>query len=173
MIMSGFMIYKQITSFILPVTVIFIVPVWIEKNWKIEFGIHLFMGGVIGLIGLVFMYSTISLFVKVGKGTLAPWAPTKKIVIKGLYRYVRNPMILGVFLMLVSESIVIKSLNISIWAAIFIIINTIYFIFSEEPGLEKRFGNDYKIYKRNVNRWVPRITPFKQAFNEDVLDNNI
>jgi protein-S-isoprenylcysteine O-methyltransferase Ste14 len=173
MIMSGFMIYKQITSFILPVTVIFIVPVWIEKNWKIEFGIHLFMGGVIGLIGLAFMYSTISLFVKVGKGTLAPWAPTKKIVIKGLYRYVRNPMILGVFLMLVSESIVIKSLNISIWAAIFIIINTIYFIFSEEPGLEKRFGNDYKIYKRNVNRWVPRITPFNQAFNEDVLDNNI
>jgi protein-S-isoprenylcysteine O-methyltransferase Ste14 len=76
-------------------------------------------------------------------------------------------------LMLVSESIVIKSLNISIWAAIFIIINTIYFIFSEEPGLEKRFGNDYKIYKRNVNRWVPRITPFNQAFNEDVLDNNI
>jgi protein-S-isoprenylcysteine O-methyltransferase Ste14 len=173
MIISGFIIYKQITSFILPVTVIFIVPVWIEKNWKIEFGIHLFMGGVMGLIGLVFMYSTISLFVKVGKGTLAPWAPTKKIVIKGLYRYVRNPMILGVFLMLVSESIVIKSLNISIWAAIFIIINTIYFIFSEEPGLEKRFGNDYKIYKRNVNRWVPRITPFNQAFNEDVLDNNI
>jgi protein-S-isoprenylcysteine O-methyltransferase Ste14 len=106
------------------------------------------------------MIITISIFIRIGKGTLAPWSPTKKLVITGIYRYVRNPMIIGVLIVLIGESISILSLKILIWALIFFIINNIYFLFYEEPDLEKRFGNDYKEYKKNVPRWIPRFKPY-------------
>lgn len=70
-------------------------------------------------------------------------------------------MILGVNTVLIGEAIAFSSLNILIWAACFFIMNTIYFIFSEEPGLKKRFGKEYEEYKRNVPRWIPRRHPYK------------
>lgn len=151
---------KQIFSFILPFTVLVIVPLWIEKNRTIQFGIHLFVGLALFLTGLTVMTITISSFIKIGKGTLAPWSPTKKLVLKGPYRYVRNPMILGVFIVLLGETLMMLSKNILVWAGIFLIINTIYFIIYEEPDLEKKFGDEYREYKKNVSRWLPRFTPY-------------
>ncbi|MEP6595368.1 MAG: isoprenylcysteine carboxylmethyltransferase family protein [Ginsengibacter sp.] len=151
---------KQIVSFILPVTVLVIVPLWIEKNRTIHPGAHLFLGLTCVLSGLTVMVLTISLFIKIGRGTLAPWSPTKKLVITGLYRYVRNPMILGVLTVLLGEALSLWSENILIWAASFFIINTIYFFIYEEPDLERKFGEDYREYKKHVSRWLPRLTPF-------------
>jgi len=117
-------------------------------------------GGVLMGTGLYYLSITIWLFVNIGKGTLAPWSPTKKLVIIGPYRNVRNPMISGVLMTLLGESVVFGSVGICIWFLLFFIINHIYFIYSEEPGLARRFGEEYLIYKQNVPRWIPRMRPW-------------
>jgi protein-S-isoprenylcysteine O-methyltransferase Ste14 len=155
-------IIKNILSLVLPFTVLILVPRWIEKSWTIPSYAHLIVGSALGLIGLSVMAITISSFIRIGKGTLAPWSPTQRLVVTGLYRYVRNPMIMGVATVLLGEAIVFWSLPIIEWAGIFILINTTYFILSEEPGLEKRFGPDYIEYKKHVGRWIPRLTPYQQ-----------
>jgi protein-S-isoprenylcysteine O-methyltransferase Ste14 len=151
---------KQIFSFILPVTVLVIVPLWLEENWTIRVSFHLFAGLIITVIGLTIMALTIYSFITIGKGTLAPWSPPKKLVIKGLYRYVRNPMILGVLTVLLGEALGVWSKNILVWAGEFFTINIIYFIIYEEPNLEKRFGDEYREYKKHVSMWIPRRTPY-------------
>jgi protein-S-isoprenylcysteine O-methyltransferase Ste14 len=151
---------KQIFSFILPVTVLVIVPLWVEENWTVRLSFHLFAGLIIAVIGLTIMALTISSFITIGKGSLAPWSPPKKLVIKGLYRYVRNPMILGVLTVLLGEALGVWSKNILVWAGEFFIINIIYFIIYEEPNLEKRFGDEYREYKKHVSMWIPRRTPY-------------
>ncbi len=108
------------------------------------------------LTGLTLMFQTISLFYKKGKGTLAPWTPTQKLVVEGPYRYARNPMISGVLCILIAESLLLKSVYIFCWALFFFTINYIYFVVKEEPDLVKRFGADYEEYKKNVPRWIPR-----------------
>jgi protein-S-isoprenylcysteine O-methyltransferase Ste14 len=96
------------------------------------------------------------LFARRGQGTLAPWDPTKRLVIEGPYRHVRNPMISAVLAILLGEAALLGSLGIAIWAAAFGIVNHAYFLLAEEPGLERRFGDEYRAYKRAVPRWVPR-----------------
>ena len=154
-------VFKNLLSFILPITVLLIVPYFIEDNRTVHSWRILVPGLMIVCLGLAPMVLTIFSFIRRGKGTLAPWSPTQKLVVTGLYRYVRNPMILGVFVVLLGESFIFLSLNILIWAASFFVINTVYFVFSEEPGLEKRFGNEYLEYKKHVRRWIPRVRPYK------------
>jgi protein-S-isoprenylcysteine O-methyltransferase Ste14 len=153
-------ILKQIISLILPITVLIIIPLNVEKDWRIVLAWNLVAGPVMILIGLIIMWLTISSLIQLGKGTLAPWSPTKKLVVVGLYRYVRNPMILGVLIILLGETTCIWSVPLLKWAAAFFVINTMYFILYEEPGLEKRFETDYMVYKKHVSRWIPRLTPF-------------
>lgn len=122
---------------------------------------------VVGLLfvglGLVLMVATSRLFVTVGLGTLAPWNPTQRLVVQGVYRHVRNPMISGVFFILLGEAVLAASLPLLGWFAVFVIINALYIPLSEEPGLVKRFGANYQTYERNVPRWVPRLTPWKDG----------
>ena len=115
------------------------------------------------LPGLALLLYTNVLFRLFGKGTLAPWTPTQQLVITGPYRYCRNPMITGVFFILLGESLIIPSLNIMLWAAAFFLINTVYFIVKEEPDLYERFGEPYLNYKANVPRWIPRLRPYKNT----------
>src|SRR5262245_16427088 len=111
-------------------------------------------------LGLLLMGETISLFARRGSGTLAPWDPTRKLVVEGPYRRVRNPMISGVFTVLLGEAVALGSASVLIWSAAFALVNAIYMPLVEEPGLERRFGEDYMTYKRNVPRWIPRRTPW-------------
>lgn len=154
-------VLKQIFSFILPVTALILVPWSIEDRFTIHIDAVTITGFAFMLTGLTIMFLTIRMFIRIGRGTLAPWSPTRKLVTRSLYSHVRNPMILGVNTVLVGETIVFRSMNIGIWAASFFIINTVYFILSEEPGLKKRFGEEYEEYKRNVPRWIPRWKPWK------------
>ena len=112
-------------------------------------------------LGLYLMYSTISMFWNVGEGTLAPWDPPKKLVVRGIYRHVRNPMITGVTLIIIGEAILFASIPMLVWAIAFFAANIIYLPLVEEPQLEKRFGSDYATYKANVPRWLPRIKPWE------------
>lgn len=111
---------------------------------------------VLGMSGLALAVWTTSLFRTVGEGTPAPWAPPKKLVVRGPYRHVRNPMITSVLLMLGAESLFFGSWHLAGWLVVFFLGNAIYFPLVEEKALERRFGDDYRLYKANVSRWMPR-----------------
>ncbi|MBI5651248.1 MAG: isoprenylcysteine carboxylmethyltransferase family protein [Chloroflexi bacterium] len=154
----------------LPFTVLVIIPTillsatgTINIGWSLAMPLS-FAPPIIGLFfigaGLTMMYKTIALFARVGKGTLAPWEPPQKLVVHGIYRHVRNPMITGVFAILLGETILSGSRGLLIWFGLFVLINAIYIPFSEEPRLARRFGEDYLRYKRNVPRWIPRVQPW-------------
>ncbi len=117
-------------------------------------------------VGLLLLIKTVVLFGKVGEGTLAPWDPTQSLVVRGVYRYVRNPMISGVVLILLGEAAFSGSLPLLYWAAFFFTANAIYMPLSEEPGLARRFGDDYLLYKKNVPRWIPRVTPWTPLLDD-------
>jgi len=154
-------VIKNLISFILPFTVLVLVPAWIEHDRSVKH-IAIFCFGIsVMCVGLFVMVLTISMFIKIGKGTLAPWSPTRRLVIRSVYAHVRNPMILGVWIVLIGESIAIESWNIVVWSLAFLVINTIFFLAYEEPNLKKRFGEEYMEYKKNVPRWIPRLTPYK------------
>jgi protein-S-isoprenylcysteine O-methyltransferase Ste14 len=106
------------------------------------------------------MVVTIRLFVKVGQGTLAPWNPPQRLVVRGVYRHVRNPMSAGVFFILLREAVLAASFPILGWFAVFVVVNAVYIPLAEEPGLVKRFGSDYLTYTQNVPRWIPRLRPW-------------
>jgi protein-S-isoprenylcysteine O-methyltransferase Ste14 len=114
--------------------------------------------GSIGL-GLLLVVRANLLFVRVGRGTLAPWDPTEKLVVCGIYRHVRNPMISGVFLILLGQAVALGSVALLIWFGIFLAANGLYIPLVEERRLEQRFGEGYLAYKRNVPRWIPRWSP--------------
>jgi len=162
-----FQVFKSIA--ILPFNVLIVIPsliYYFTKNTQfyfldnIPFWIIIPIGILALITGLTLMWHTISLFQKKGKGTLAPWTPTQKLVVEGPYRYVRNPMISGVLCILFAESWLLKSAFIFAWALFFFTINYIYFIVKEEPDLVRRFGADYEAYRKNVPRWIPRSTPW-------------
>ena len=76
---------------------------------------------------------------------------------------VRNPMISSVLLMLAGEALLYQSWPLAAWGLLFFAANAVYFPLSEEKGLERRFGGDYRTYKANVPRWFPRIRPWRPA----------
>lgn len=129
--------------------------VW--KQWPATRFVLPVLGIVFSSLGLVLMVATIRLFITVGKGTLAPWNPTQTLVVQGVYRHVRNPMISGVMCILLGEAMLAASLPLLIWFANFVVANAVYIPLVEEPGLVKRFGDDYLAYRRNVPRWMPRV----------------
>lgn len=111
-------------------------------------------------LGLALFISTVRLFANVGKGSLAPWAPPKNLVVEGPYRYVRHPMITGVAATLAAQALFLGSWPTAAWFAAFVAINALYLPLKEEPDLIARFGEDYRDYMRHVPRWIPRLTPW-------------
>ncbi len=116
--------------------------------------------GLIGL-GLLLVAHTVTLLVRVGRGTLAPWDPTARLVVRGPYRRVRNPMISGVVAILLGEAAVLGSPALLAWACLFLLANALYLPLVEERGLLRRFGDDYARYRAHVPRWVPRLTAWE------------
>lgn len=118
-------------------------------------------GIAVFLAGLVLAAGTIRRFATQGEGTLAPWDPPRKLVVAGVYRRVRNPMISGVLGMLAGEGLFFGSTAVLEWFAVFAALNAIYIPLIEEPGLMVRFGRDYLVYRAHVPRWIPRVTPWE------------
>jgi protein-S-isoprenylcysteine O-methyltransferase Ste14 len=118
--------------------------------------------GLIGF-GLLLMYRTISLFASFGEGTLAPWDPPRRLVVRGVYRRVRNPMISGVFSVLLGEAALLGSPPVLLWFLIVFAVNALYIPLIEERSLSERFGEEYLDYRRNVPRWIPRPGPWTQG----------
>jgi protein-S-isoprenylcysteine O-methyltransferase Ste14 len=145
---------------LLPVVVTLAVPALIV--WRTDASIG--WRGLIGLpliaLGLLLIVRTIALFVSVGRGTLAPWDPTTRLVVRGPYRYVRNPMISGVLFVLLGEAALFGSLALLLWFALVVAVNAVYMPLVEEPGLQRRFGKEYERYRAHVPRWIPRVRPW-------------
>jgi protein-S-isoprenylcysteine O-methyltransferase Ste14 len=154
---------------LLPVTMTVIIPYWlttgfesIDTRWDATSSITFAMralGAALLLAGVLLFSWCLTLFARVGRGTLAPWDPTQRLVAVGPYRYLRNPMITGVAAVIAGEALLVGSRLLALWAALFVAINFAYFVLVEEPGLERRFGEPYREYKARVPRWIPRRRP--------------
>jgi protein-S-isoprenylcysteine O-methyltransferase Ste14 len=154
---------------ILPMTVTVLVPIWLIRRYPGEGSAFpdSFLGSLSVAAGLVCLGLGAGLFAAClrrfageGSGTLAPWDPPRVLVVRGPYRYVRNPMISGVIAVLVGEALVMRSLPILAWALAFTLLNLVYIPLVEEPDLERRFGDSYRRYCEHVPRIVPRTTPW-------------
>ena len=144
-----------------------LIPIWIARTNGVQLAMgtppHLLVqiaGLGLMLVGLSLFVSSLWRFANVGKGTLAPWDPPRRLVIYGPYRYVRNPMISGVVLMLFSEALMLLSGPHVQWALIFLVINLIYIPLLEERQLKARFGEEYVEYCRHAPRLLPRLRPW-------------
>jgi protein-S-isoprenylcysteine O-methyltransferase Ste14 len=125
------------------------------------------MAIIFAAVGSSLAVKTVRLFVTKGEGTPAPWQPPRRLVIEGPYRYVRNPMILGVLLVLLGEAVFFNSWPLVAWAALFLCGNMIYFPTVEEPSLIRRFGAPYRAYLEQVPRLMPRLKGWDAPRNGD------
>jgi protein-S-isoprenylcysteine O-methyltransferase Ste14 len=160
---------RQPLSWLLPFLMVVILPYWLLTNdpagdtrWTPGTPVR-WIAGAAGVLlfagGLGLLVWCIRLFVQEGQGTLAPWDPTRRLVASGPYQTVRNPMIASVALMIAGEAVFWGSALLGLYLVVFVLVNHLYFILSEEPGLERRFGESYRNYKAHVPRWIPRLKP--------------
>lgn len=158
---------RLLSILLLPVLVVLVIPARLralypayDSRWPTSSNLH---GPARSAAILLFTLSfalfawCVVLFARIGRGTLAPWDPTRNLVASGPYRLVRNPMISAVAMMLLAQALFWGSWLLALWAALFVLINHTYFVLSEEPGLERRFGDDYRAYKAAIPRWLPRL----------------
>ena len=120
-------------------------------DWALPLGWALIVAG--GLLALW----CISTFATRGRGTPAPFDPPREFVAVGPYRYVRNPMYVGAFGILLGASLVLRSPAIFGLAFAFLLFTHLLVLLYEEPSLEGRFGDPYLRYKSAVHRWLPRL----------------
>jgi protein-S-isoprenylcysteine O-methyltransferase Ste14 len=163
--------WRQVRAIaLLPGTVTVVVPAAIlivgdgpDIGWGLE-GVAAALPVMLGIsliaAGVAIWAWTVRLFARIGQGTLAPWDPTRHLVVEGPYRHVRNPMITGVLAALLGEAALFGSMALLVWFAAFFAINYVFFLVYEEPNLERRFGGEYREFKANVPRWIPRRTPY-------------
>ena len=112
-------------------------------------------GMIVSSIGTVIALWCIFTFVFVGKGTPAPFDPPRRLVIRGPYRFVRNPMYIGAGLVLAGLAIFYQSISVAIYAGLFLLAAHIFVVAYEEPTLRRTFGQEYDAYCVRVRRWWP------------------
>ena len=148
-------------TFLLPGTVTVLIPYWIvssrdfrpfsSNQWVRYFGIPLILIGAAGLLSCIWQ------FFSEGRGTLAPIDAPKELVVRGLYKYVRNPMYVLVVTILIGEAVLFSSAALVIEAGIFFSSAYLFVVFYEEPALRRQFGESYERYTNRVGRWIPRL----------------
>lgn len=114
-------------------------------------------GIVVGAVGVGLMFSCVFTFIRLGRGTPAPFDAPRRLVIRGPYRVVRNPMYIGAATVLAGVAIFFESPEIVIYAALFLLFFHLFVVFYEEPRLRRRFGPDYVAYCHRVGRWWPAV----------------
>jgi protein-S-isoprenylcysteine O-methyltransferase Ste14 len=150
-------------TFLLPGTVTVLIPYWLISSRGAGapssyqafryFGLPLIAIGAAGLVWCIWE------FFSEGKGTLAPIDPPKYLVVRGLYRYVRNPMYVAVATILLGEALFFMSAAMLIEAGVFVVLANLFVMGYEEPALRRQFGESYERYCQTVGRWIPRYRP--------------
>lgn len=124
----------------------------VDYSWgRFTIGFCAFWGGI------AFFVWSFRILVVEGKGTPSPFNPTKQLVIKGPYYYIRNPMIVAIWSILLGETLYFDSLYLLIWTFVTVIFAMAYVPNFEEPELEKKYGTAYLDYRADVGRWFPRF----------------
>jgi protein-S-isoprenylcysteine O-methyltransferase Ste14 len=145
-------------TILVPGTVAVYVPLLITRGRIIStFPILLAIGIIFLAIGISMYSWTVWDFATFGRGTPLPIDPPKRLVVKGLYRYMRNPMYLGVVLIILGWAGLFADWRLLIYALGVGIAIHLFVVLYEEPRLQELFGTDYTTYRRSVGRWLPRI----------------
>ncbi len=105
-------------------------------------------------VGLFVLLWTVRDFYVAGKGTLAPWDPPKHLVIVGLYRYTRNPMYVGVIVLVAGWAMLLGSPVLAGYVAVLMAAFHVRVVVAEEPWLERQFGDAWSAYAAQVPRWI-------------------
>jgi protein-S-isoprenylcysteine O-methyltransferase Ste14 len=148
-------------TFLQPGTVTVLIPYWLissrgagvlSNHQALRYlGFPLIVIGAAGLLWCIWE------FFSEGRGTISPIDPPKHLVVRGLYRYVRNPMYVSVVTILLGESIFFMALPVLIEAGVFFVLANLFVACYEEPFLRRRFGESYERYLQTVGRWIPRF----------------
>jgi protein-S-isoprenylcysteine O-methyltransferase Ste14 len=142
-----------------PGTVAILIPRWLVGGFPTpEHGPLTWLGLLVVIAGAAIYFRCAWEFAVRGLGTPAPIAPTKFLVTTALHRYVRNPMYLGVALVIVGEAALFRRLHLLEYAAVMLLIAHTFVVLYEEPTLRRQFGESYEVYRRTVPRWIPRFS---------------
>jgi protein-S-isoprenylcysteine O-methyltransferase Ste14 len=147
------------------------VPWWIS-HWQVGpplLGISALrvLGAALMTAGVPVLLDSFARFALQGLGTPAPVFPTQHLVVTGLYRYVRNPMYVGVIAVIVGQALLFGNLRVLEYAAVVGAGFCLFVMGYEEPKLRKTFGEEYLEFCRNVPRWVPRVTAWSGGVGKD------
>ena len=143
---------------VVPGTATVVIPYWIlSSSPDFSFGAFQLIAILPITIGAVFYFWCLWDFTFTGRGTPAPIDPPKVLVAKGLYRVVRNPMYVGVWLVMLGEAIIFSSWILLLYAFLFGVGFHVFVVYYEEPNLRKKFGAAYEEYCKTVPRWLPRV----------------
>jgi len=136
---------------------------WLICQWHVEpafFGLSFVraLGVFCFVVGLAALLESFGRFALEGIGTPAPIIPTRHLVVKALYRYVRNPMYLAVECLILGQALLFGNVSLLIYGALFWPIFHLFVVSYEEPTLRKTFGAEYDAFCADVPRWLPRLT---------------
>ena len=134
-----------------------LVPEWLRTSPASSLTALRITGAGLTLIGALIYLRCAWDFAYTGLGTPAPLDPPKRLVANGFHRIVRNPMYVGVLLVILGQGALFGSRKILIYGACFWLTAHLFVIFYEEPTLETKFGGSYVEYRRVVPRWIPRL----------------
>src|SRR5580692_2825256 len=139
---------------------------WSMTRWELRpafFGLEgaRSVGVLLILVGLPGLVHSFARFALQGLGTPAPVAPTKNLVVTGLYRYVRNPIYVGVAAVIFGQALLFGDWRLLWYAALLWLFFHVFVLVYEEPTLKQTFGAQYEDFRANVPRWVPRLTPWR------------
>lgn len=120
-----------------------------------DFGLLRYAGWLFIALGILVYAWCAWDFAMAGRGTPLPADPPKELVVRGLYRYVRNPMYLGVGSVLLGEAVAFEIPAMLMYVAIVFLFWHAFVVLYEEPALERKFGDSYRRYCQSVSRWLP------------------
>lgn len=115
-------------------------------------------GGVLVAAGVALLLACIFEFARSGRGTLSPVDPPTSLVVRGLYRFVRNPMYLSVSTIILGEVLLTRSTELFLYWLVWFAAVNLFVMGYEEPYLRRQFGESYERYARSVPRWIPRLS---------------
>ena len=142
-----------------PGVAVFLIPLiilWTRGYdlWPPAIGGRHFVGGALVFAGTLVALFVIFRFVDEGQGTISPLDPTKKLVIRGIYRYTRNPMYIAAVTVVIGEAIFWWSFELLVYAAVLFTAFFLFVVLHEEPRLRREFGDEYVDYCSRVRRWL-------------------
>ena len=129
-----------------------------------------FIGPAFILIGIIGCLACYWNFIIDAKGAPLIEGMQQHLIVKGLYKYVRNPIYISWYLILLGEAIYFQSLDLLLYLFGWMVFFQIKVVFSEEPYLSVTFGESYESYRKSVRRWIPRLTGYKIQPN-DIFDH--